>query len=329
MDEFALFFYKNDIESVKKIAYDLHTKILKHKFQVEKYNLKVSLSFAITEGSEEFLKKAHIALRDAKKDNKQFNMATYNKNSFTEAYQRKVKKVLPLIEYAIENKTIVPYFQPIVDSQNATINKYEALARIIDKEGNIVQPYEFIKIAESTGTIPEITKIMIDKTFAAISKHETDISINISEYDLQENYLEDYLTNKLKEHGIDPSRVVLEVLEGISSHSIDNEVAQLKRLKSMGFMLALDDFGAENSNFERVHALDVDFIKIDGKFIKDIDNNTISFNVAKSISDFAHSIGAKVIAEYVHSQDVLECIQKLGIEFSQGYHFSEPKESIK
>ena len=130
---------------------------------------------------------------------------------------------------------------------------------------------------------------------------------------------------KLKEYGIVPSRVILEVLEGISATGAKDALQQLTDLKEMGFCIAIDDFGAQNSNFERVHSMQVDFIKIDGSFIKNINTNSKSFSIVKTITDFAKSIGAKTVAEFVYLKDVQEIVAELGIEFSQGYYFSEPK----
>jgi len=100
-------------------------------------------------------------------------------------------------------------------------------------------------------------------------------------------------------------------------------------LKRKGFSIAIDDFSVQNSNFERVHSMQVDYIKIDGSFIKDMSQDKKSYNVVKTISDFGKSIGAKVIAEYVHSKEVQDIVLELEIDYSQGYYFSEPLRELQ
>jgi EAL domain-containing protein (putative c-di-GMP-specific phosphodiesterase class I) len=176
--------------------------------------------------------------------------------------------------------------------------------------------------------LPDITRIMIDKSFQAFHDNMYQFSINISEFDLNDGYLRTYLFDKCKEYEINSSRVVLEVLEGVSVIGAKNALEQLMELKEDGFIIAIDDFGVQNSNFERVHAMNVDYIKIDGSFIKDIDKDTKSYNVVKMINEFGKSIDAKIIAEYVHSKEVQEIVTALGIEYSQGYYFAKPSQEL-
>jgi len=96
----------------------------------------------------------------------------------------------------------------------------------------------------------------------------------------------------------------------------------------MNCKIAIDDFGTDYSNFARILEIQADYIKIDGSFIKDLDKNENSFRITKSITDFAHNVGAKVIAEFVHNEEVQKMVVQLGIDYSQGYLFSIPKESV-
>ena len=153
-------------------------------------------------------------------------------------------------------------------------------------------------------------------------------SINITEDDLNKNYLFEYLKEEAHRYDISPSRVILEILEGVSASGKANNIAQLKELKNYGFLIAIDDFGSEYSNFERVLDLDVDFLKIDARYIKNIDKDQKSFEITRAISFFAKNVHIPVVAEFVHSQEVQAKIDELGIEFSQGYLFSEPSPTL-
>ena len=274
-------------------------------------------------GGNELLKHAYIALKEAKHHGKN-SIKTYSKDLVSEKLQAQIQKLSPIIREAIDKNQIVPYFQAIRDNRTKNIAKYECLARIVVGT-KVYSPFEFINIAEKIGVIAEITKIMIDKSFKTFQNNDYTFSVNITEIDLDNNYLQEYFIQKLQEYNIEPSRVVLEVLEGISVTGAKNSLEQLAALKKLGFSIAIDDFGAEHSNFERVHTMQVDFIKIDGSFVKNMDTNAKSYSIVKTINDFAKSIGAEVIAEYVHSGKVAQMVEELGIEYSQGYYFSEPK----
>ncbi len=137
-----------------------------------------------------------------------------------------------------------------------------------------------------------------------------------------------YMASLFQEVVVPPGCVVFEVLEGISLTDSDNVLEQLTALKEMGCKIAIDDFGAEQSNFSRLLELNADFVKIDGKFIKNIHTDPKSYTITKAISGLAKDIGIKVIAEFVHCEQIQEKIAELGIEYSQGYYFGKPKQTI-
>jgi EAL domain-containing protein (putative c-di-GMP-specific phosphodiesterase class I) len=155
-----------------------------------------------------------------------------------------------------------------------------------------------------------------------------EFSINITEDDLAENYLNEYLNEKISFYKIDSKRIILEILEGVSSNSKKNHIKQLNQLKKNGFKIAIDDFGTEYSNFERILDLDIDYIKIDAKYIKDIDTNKRSYEIVRAISFFAKNVNIPCIAEFVHNESVQKTIKDLGIAHSQGYYFSQPRKEL-
>lgn len=228
-----------------------------------------------------------------------------------------------LLHTALELDQITPYFQGIYDSKRKTITKFEVLARIV-KEDEVISPYHFIDIAKLSGLLPEITQIMIEKSFKIMAKYDYSFSLNITEDDLSQNYLLDFLSKKVKEYDISPQRVVLEILEGVSASGKKNHIKQLNQLKAAGYLLAIDDFGTEYSNFERILELDIDYLKIDAKYIKDIDKSEKSYEITRAITFFAHNAKIPCIAEYVHNKSVQSVVNTLGIDYSQGYYFSEP-----
>ena len=327
-DEFALVSSAKTLQEMQAIAQKLQENILQYQITFNDFSVKITVTIAIAQGDKNLIKNAYIALKEAQKIGKN-RIHIYQKNSPIEVLQLRIQKYMPKLRRIIAKKYVVPYFQPIIHNRTNTIEKYECLARVIDDDGKIQSPFEFIDIAELTGMIPDITRIMIDKSFKAFADNKYEFSINISEYDLNDGYLEEFLSKKLKQYNIDVSRVVLEVLEGISAIGAKKSLEQLMNLKRKGFSIAIDDFGVQNSNFERVHSMQVDYIKIDGSFIKNIYKDQKSYNVVKTINDFGKSIGAKIIAEYVHSQEVQDIILEVGIDYSQGYYFSKPLRELQ
>ncbi|MDQ7066795.1 MAG: GGDEF domain-containing phosphodiesterase [Sulfurimonas sp.] len=256
----------------------------------------------------------------------------YNAESaYVKEQEQKVYWILKIKE-AVADESLIAYFQPIINNTTQKIEKYECLARIKD-EDKIISPYLFMDAARITGNISYITKAIIRQSFEKFSKTNFDFSINITGEDLLLDYLEDFLLKNAKEYNIDPSRVVLEMLEDIAT--LDNEIssgrttlAQLNSLREKGFQIAIDDFGAENSNMSRLLELKPDYLKIDGSFIKNIVTDENSIIIVESIVFLCKKSGIKVIAEYVHNKEVQEKVKALGIDYSQGYYFSEPKPDI-
>ncbi len=273
------------------------------------------------------LRNAHIAMKEVRQIGKN-HYFLYDKNeSILEESHKNNIEWSKKVKKAVKERSIIPYFQPIVDNKSREIVKYECLARMIDLEDVIVPSY-FIEPAILIGMISEITKIMIDKIFAFFSNNKQSFSINITEDDFLENYLVEFLMEKAKEYDIQYNRVTLEILENISDKRSQMILDQIEELQKTGFKISIDDFGSEKSNFQRLHKLNVDFIKIDGRYIRDIDTNRNSEKIVKSIVAFAHSIEAKVISEFVHSEAVFEKVKELGVDYSQGYLFGPPKATI-
>lgn len=295
---------------------------------VENIKLKISFNYGGIYSNTNLLKHAAFAIKKSKEFGKN-RLYIFDENIDTSKKRESFIFMNTFLYKAFEENLIVPYFQGIYDNKQKKITKYEALVRIIDKEGNITSPYEFLEVARLAGLLPKLTKVMIDKTFKIMSENSYDFSLNITEDDLSSNYLIEYLNKKTSEYSIEPYRVTLEILEGISAAGQKNNIHQLKELKRCGYKLAIDDFGAEYSNFERVLALDVDFLKIDARYIKNIDTDKKSYEIVKAIVNFSNNMYITTVAEFVHSQSVQKIVQELGINLSQGYYFSEPTQTIE
>jgi diguanylate cyclase (GGDEF)-like protein len=319
-DEFAII-----KENYKDIINTIKNNFLNDPIRIDDIVFRIRFSFGISLEKDGSLRKASVALKEAKKEGKNRYIVFKEEGS--------IQKRKDFIEWneklynALKNDELVPFFQGIRDNKTQKIIKYEALARIIHKD-EIYSPYLFLEVAKIGGFITDITKTMIQKSFEIMQNKDCEISINVSEDDFDEHYLIEYLISMSQKYNISPNRVTLEILEGISNDGTKNSIAQLKALRELGFKISIDDFGTEYSNFERLSEIEVDYIKIDGKYIKDIETNEKSQKIVKVIVDMAHMLNAKVIAEFVHNEGVQKKVEELGIEFSQGYFFSTPKKYI-
>ena len=325
-DEFALLFY-DDIY-IRHKTKDIQDYFYNKEIVIDNITLNVSFTYGAAHGKNKLLRNSALALKQAKESGKN-NLYIFNQDSDSIGHSQRESFVASnnILHNALSEGRVIPYFQGIRDNATKEITKYEVLARI-ENNGEIISPYIFLEPARLSGLLPEITKAMIDKSFEFMASNNYTFSINITEDDLSKNYLIEYLNDKELEYGVESSRVILEILEGVSATGKKNHVRQLTQLKDRGYSIAIDDFGSEYSNFERVLDLDIDFLKIDAKYIKDIHKNSKSYEVTRAIVFFAKNANIPCIAEFVHNAEVQSIIENLGIDYSQGYFFSEPSAKI-
>ena len=228
----------------------------------------------------------------------------------------------------ILNDQIEPYFQAMQEISTGKINKYEVLARGV-VEDEIIEPKYFMKSASRLGILTAITKTIIKKSFRYFKNTEGLFSINLTERDLLEGYLSEFLKDKLLIYSIDPSRVTFEILESVVVDRNFKVISkQIKELKDMGFLIAIDDFGIENSNFNRLLEMNADIIKVDGSFIGELKENEKLALIVETIVNLAKSLGVKTVAEYVKDEYTYQAVKELGIDYAQGYYIGKPKATI-
>ncbi len=320
-DIFALLV--NNIEA-ERIAQDIMHEVKKFVVFYENNEIEVTLTIAVST-VRPLLKTAFVELKELKKQ--KFSLGKYTQDLPTEKMHIKIQRYLPLLNMALKRDWIVPYFQPIVDNVTKKVTKYEALVRIVDDKGVVHPAYEFIEVAKLSGLIDEITAVVIEKVFQRVTK-DIKVSINLDEHDLQNQNFLNFIDKVAKKNRINPSCVTFEILENIQTANLQVVAQNIEEIKKMGFSIAIDDFGAQCSNFERIHEIDADIIKIDGKFIKDIVYNEKSLNVVKAICAFAKSMNAKIIAEFVSDEEIYKIVRELEIDCSQGFYFSYPRKDF-
>ncbi|MCW8884217.1 MAG: EAL domain-containing protein [Motiliproteus sp.] len=325
-DEFALLY--PGLVNVGNIIYRIQHHFFSQQIQVDNLGFNVTFNYGASSGQEHLFSQALVALKKAKELGKnRYHIFDVKGNEFEQEQRLEHVRWNSLLHEALRSDALQPYYQGIRNNKTGEISHYEALARL-DLEGTVYTPFQFLKAARLSGLLPAIAQRMIDQSFALMADNNHRLSINITEEDLNQNYLRDYLQRKAQQYSIAPERVTLEILEGISAGGKKNHINQLRELKARGYQLAIDDFGTEYSNFERILELEVDYLKIDARYIKNIDTDKTSYEITRAIVYFAHNANIPTIAEFVHSPEVQAIVEELGIEYSQGYLFSEPSPTL-
>jgi diguanylate cyclase (GGDEF)-like protein len=319
--------YKDNTNMLKLIK-KIQKYFYKNDILVDDLTFHVSFTYGGVQGKYMLYRKASIALKEAKQLGKNRYIIYKKDEELEENY--KITDFVHwnhIIHDALKNSTLVPFFQGVYDERKSKINTYEVLARIEHKDGHYL-PHHFLEVAKLSGMLPKITRVMIEKSFAFMEEHSYRFSINITEEDLDENFLLKFLNKKAEFYNIEKDRLTLEILENISSYSGKSHISQLTELKKAGYKIAIDDFGIQYSNFERLLDLDIDYLKLDAKYIKNIDTDKKSQDIVKSIAMFAKKNNIPCIAEFVHNKKIAQKVKSLGIEYSQGYYYSKPNSKI-
>jgi len=229
-----------------------------------------------------------------------------------------------MIKDAIDSYNIVSHFQPIINNKTKKIEKYESLVRLIDHNQNILSPYLFLDTSKKGKYYAEITSIVLENSFNALKKTDADISINLSASDIEREETRVKFINLLQSNTNNAKRVILELTEDENINDFKLIKKFIEDIKSFGVKIAIDDFGVGYSCFERILDYHPDILKIDGRLIKDINRNNLSYSIVEAIVSFSQKEKLQTIAEFVESEEIYNTLYKLGVDYSQGYYFGKP-----
>ena len=231
------------------------------------------------------------------------------------------------VREALENDWILTYYQPIFSIETGEIMKYETLVRMA-YDGEIVSPFKFLQAAKNSGQLYDIFKIMFKNACKKTKEFSGQFTINMTDQDLQEPKLMGFIEKTIAEHEVDPRQLGIEILEEKSIMNNELIKERLFTLADKGISIIIDDFGAECSNFGQIVNLPISVLKIDGIFIKDLPENPKHRIITEAIVEFAKKMEVPVVAEFVHSEEVMEVISNMGIAYAQGFYLAEPSADI-
>ena len=200
--------------------------------------------------------------------------------------------------------------------------------RIVDENNTYIAPIHFLELAKRNKLYHQLTKIMIEKTFEKFKDVSYLVSINKSVEDILNRDIYNFILEKLHTSQMG-KRVVFEIIESEGIENFDGVIEFINEVKKYGARVSIDDFGTGYSNFEYLMKLKVDYIKIDGSMIKNIDVNKDSQLITQTIVDFAKKMNIQTVAEFVYSKNIFDKIVELDVDYAQGYYFGEPSENIE
>ena len=341
-DEFALLLKDCTIKQARRIARTLCQTVEKFQCSWQDSSIGTSISIGLIPINQH-TDTARAALSDA--ENACFIAKKLGRNevhcivpSAGEQTQRQLEiSYLTRLEQALSQDQFKLYYQsikPLSHHDKSAGIHFELLLRLDDGLGNSITPDVFLPIAEKYGIAPQIDRWVINAALHWLQQYLNNpvhtgthpvIGINLSGQSLSNLRLLDYIQERLAHYKIAPKMICFEITETAAIANIDNAVLLIQRLRNRGCRFALDDFGSGFSSYAYLKNLDVDYIKIDGSFIKDIANNTLNRTMVQSIQAIGQALGKKTIAEHVENDPTVQILRDIGVDYIQGYHIDIPR----
>lgn len=337
-DEFAIILRDIDRESVgilsERILKALH--LIHHDQDNIRFQLSCSIGIALFPGDEanfnELLSNADFAMYQAKLFGRN---QYYIFRSEDSGRQQSQQRILwrERIESAFKENRFVLYYQPILNIPTRTISHYETLVRLIDEHGEVISPEAFINMAEKLGMIQEIDQFILDSAIRRQGEllrqgHDITLAINLSGKAFDDPLLYEKIVTAIKRHRARAENLIFEITETAAVSDIMAAEKVMSRIQTLGCQFALDDFGVGFSSFYYLRELPVEYVKIDGSFVKDLVNNTDNIVLVKALSEVAIGFNKLSVAEFVDSLQTLHILAEAKVNYAQGYFIGKPSQTI-
>jgi EAL domain-containing protein (putative c-di-GMP-specific phosphodiesterase class I) len=235
------------------------------------------------------------------------------------------------IKEALEENRFVLFKQTITALKlGDTTPHCELLVRMQDKDGSTVPPGAFIPAAERYNLMNALDRWVIDAAFRYLGstlakESDATYSINLSGNSLNDDELPIYIQQKIKEHKVPATHLCFEITETAAVFNLEKVSRMITMLKKVGCRFSLDDFGSGLSSFGYLKHLPVDFLKIDGRFVKDMNTDPMNRAIVEAIHQVGHSLSIRTIAEFVENSEIADQLRQIGVDYAQGYHFHRPE----
>lgn len=330
-DEFTIILLNINMDKVIETAEIIKDAIADYDFQIGKQPVKLGCSIGISfiDGSakdaEGYLMQADSALYVAKHRGRNIVHAYDPEDSESEELRLNVDWARRIRKGMTENR-IVLHFQPIINIAQNSIAYYEVLVRMLDTDGRLVMPGEFIEALESTGDMGLLDRWVIKSSISMLQQHPElkKLAINLSAQAFRDENLVPIIRESLSAAGIDGSSITFELTESASLFNIKTTQRVIAELHALGCAFAIDDFGSGFSSFAYLKELPADYIKLDGSFIRNLHKDKVDRALVRSIIEVVQSLGRKTVAEFVENEEILNFLADNGVDYAQGYYIGRP-----
>lgn len=273
------------------------------------------------------LDKANLARRSVK-GNYSVPYALYTKK--LQRMKEAESRLIPIFEKALEDKSILVYFQPKINVKEGRIQGAEALTRLLDEDGSVIPPDLFIPVLEESGKVLDLDWYVMRYVFSEIrkwldeGKHVVPVSVNLSKIHFYHDKLVDNIVQEFESYGFSPDLVEFEVTESVFVEEADLIIKEISRLRSHGFKVSVDDFGSGYSSLNMIGTLPVDIIKLDKQFVKNCLGNQRGKSIIKGLIDILNQIDMEIVCEGIETKEEERTVYEFGCDSMQGFLYDKP-----
>jgi len=337
-DELGILLHECDRDGAIQVAEKINRQLAEIKFPGLGANHRVSASIGIVVFSEsmmdvkQLLANADIAMYQAKSK----GGAGWHLYSEGEGVQEKMQSRLyweEMINRSLGDHGFIVYYQPILDIRARQVSHYEALVRMRGEDGSPIPPGAFMEVAENSGLIRDIDRYVIHDVFGrmlalfAAGKYYK-FSINLSGVSINDPRLLSFIRDELARGAMLPSHVIFEITETAAVSDFSKARAFMNAVRELGCAFSLDDFGVGFSSFNYVKQLPVDYVKIDGSFVRTLVDSPDDQVFVRALAEVARGFGKKTVAEFVEDERALNMLRAFGVDYAQGYFIGKPGPEI-
>ncbi len=335
-DQFALLIDFNNSNELRNLASTILKKVNAFEFKWDKHTFNQSMSVGIAPydktipSGEELLGYADTACLISKESGRDQIHIYSEELGMHSNYKRDLFWVNE-VKVALKEETFELFYQHYRPLNNIdTTNYYEILVRLRTNDNDLIAPEYFMPSAEKSHISNKIDKQVVEQYFKWLSEHPEHLdklgkaNINLSGLSLSDDDFQFFLKNAFEKYAVPYNKICFEITETMAIIKMNDAVEFMNNFKKLGCTFALDDFGSGFSSYSYLKHLPVDFVKIDGNFIRDILHDPIDLAMVTSIKDVAEAMNIKTVAEFVETSDIMVQVGKLGVDFAQGYCIAEP-----
>lgn len=336
-DEFGLILENCNAEQAYRIANDMLTFMRNFRFSWEEETFQLGMSVGIALINErvssvrQVIHNADSACYMAKEAGRD-RIYVFDEEHEDDQQQNTYMYWVTKINQALEQDNIELMAQPIVALATGQEkgSHFEILARLRDEEGEMISPARFIHAAERYNLMPRLDRHIVNKVFKWLADNPEVIgaldicSINLSASTLGDDRFPEFLKTLAARHKIPTSKVCFEITETVAIRNLEKTIELAEKFKDLGFLFSLDDFGSGFASYHYLKRLPVDFLKIDGEFVRGILSDPMDEAMVRSMNEIGHIMGKKTIAEFVESENLLDKLRDIGVDYVQGFNIGKP-----